>query len=270
MKTLSVDFIAKEEGDQREPGEVYHFWSGTTHYRYTSGDVAIVYAGETYAPAPIQRKKVSWSDKLEVNTLDITVSRATNPVLEFIQVAPQELIWVSVHKIHRDLLIEESIPIFLGQIKDFSFKGPAVQVKCVAFEKYLNQVVPRYRYGPGCQHTLYSDRCGVDINSFNLTLEVESISDDYLIIYSEEFAGYDEGWFNLGFLVFGNYQRMITDHAENYIKIKYPLIYLSSGDTITVAPGCDKTRDTCEQKFSNKIQQLGFPNIPIDNPATWS
>jgi uncharacterized phage protein (TIGR02218 family) len=34
------------------------------------------------------------------------------------------------------------------------------------------------------------------------------------------------------------------------------------GDTFTYAPGCDKTRETCCNKFNNILNFRGFPDIP--------
>jgi len=270
MKTQSAEFITKEEGTQRQPAELYHIWKGSTHYRHTSGDVSIVYGGHTYTPAPIQRAKVSYNEKLEVNTLDITMSRVTEPASQFIAVIPTNLVWISVHKLHRDMLTEETTPIFIGQMKSVSFKGTDARVKCVGFEHFLNQVVPRYRYGAGCQHTLYDDKCTVDINNFTQTVEIDSISVDGLSLTAAELASQTNGYYTLGYLIFGDYSRMIISHLGGTIGLRYPIVTMVPGDTIIVSAGCDRSRITCEAKFNNLINQLGFPDIPVDNPATWT
>jgi len=270
MKTQSGEFLAKEEGAQRQPAELYHIWRNSTHYRYTSGDVAIVYNGETYSPATIQRQKVSYDQKLEVNTLVIQASRVTDPVLEFLAISPVDLVWVSVHKIHRDMLIEETSNVFVGQINKISIRGSEVQINCVGFEQYLKQVVPRYRYGPGCQHTLFDDRCGVDINSFSDNVVLDNVADDGVTIISTSFVLQDNDYYTFGYLVWGDYKRMIISHIEDTIKLRYLIPGLVSGETALVTAGCDKTRTTCESRFNNLINQLGFPDIPSDNPATWT
>jgi len=93
------------------------------------GDVAVFYDGHTYTPATIQRGKVSYDDKLDVNTLDIQMSRVTEPAMSFVAITPVDLIWISVHKLFRDMVTEETTPIFIGQISRISFQGTNAKVK---------------------------------------------------------------------------------------------------------------------------------------------
>ena len=269
MKTQTDDFIAKEESFQRQPAELYHIWRGSLHYRYTSGDTVVFYDGEAFTPAPIERGKVSYDEKLDSNTLTIQMSRVTTPALSFVAVTPTDLVWVSVHKLHRDSLIEETTPIFIGQIDDVSFRGTTAQIKCVGFEYFLKQVVPRYRYGSGCQHTLYDNRCKVVAADFSARAEIESISENKLSITSSVFAEQFDGYYSLGFLTFDFHKRMITSHIGNTIGLRYSIPSLAKGDVVTVYAGCDKTRATCEIKFNNLDNNLSFSDIPVDNPALW-
>jgi len=269
MKEQSAEFISKEEGTKRQPAELYHIWKGSVHYRYTSGDVAVVYNGETYTPATIQRKSAVYDEKLEVNTLTVQFSKVTDPALEFIAVTPTDLIWISVHKLHRDMLVEETTNIFIGQIKSMSFQGSDVQVKCVGFEHFLNQVVPRYRYGPGCQHTLFDGRCRLSAGNYAATIQLDSVSDDGMTLTSTGFGDYADNYFTLGYFVFGNYSRMITSHIENVIGLRYFIVSLEAGSEIVAYAGCDKTRSTCINKFDNLDNNFSFPDIPRDNPSLW-
>lgn len=271
MKTPSAEFIAKEEGSERQPAELYHIWKNSTHYRYTSGDVAVIYNGETYTPATIQRRPVTYSDKLEVNTLTVQVSRVTNPMLEFLAISPVDLVWISVHKLHRDLVAEETTPIFIGQIRNISIKGAEVQVNCVGFEHFLKQVVPRYRYGPGCQHTLYDSKCGLDRTDYSTTAYLSTVADDGVTLTSPSFAEQDDDYYSLGYLVWGDYSRMVISHDKDTstVVLRYLIPGLAAGDAVVISAGCDKTRSTCQNKFNNLVNQLGFPDIPADNPATW-
>ena len=270
MKTQSDEFTEKEEGAQRQPAELYHIWRGTDHWRYTSGDVSVIYNEEEYFPATIQREEISYDEKLDVNTLTLQISRVTDPVLSFVAISFTDLVWISVYKIHRDMLIQESSPIFVGQIKSVTFTGTTAQVHCVGFEHYLKKIVPRYRYGPGCQHTLYDEKCGVNIDDYTDTVSVVSLDSTGLFIANSLFAEKEDTYYTFGYLTFGDYSRMITSHNGSTIGLRYPISSLAEGDTITVCAGCDRTRATCRDRFDNLVNHLGFPDIPIDNPATWA
>ena len=89
MKTVSAQYIAKEEAVKRKPVELYHIWRGigdtlnVNTWYYTSGDVAVVYGGNTYVPATLERSLVRYDSQLEVTSLTINVAYVENPVLEF-------------------------------------------------------------------------------------------------------------------------------------------------------------------------------------------
>jgi hypothetical protein len=63
---------------------------------------------------------------------------------------------------------------------------------------------------------------------------------------------------------------MIVDHQGEVLKMRYQLPGTSVGDVIsvTVWPGCDRSFDTCVNKFGNAANYGGFPYIPLNNPVT--
>jgi len=275
MKTPSSEFIAKEEGQERFPGELYHIWRttlvGTEHWRYTSGDVAVVYNGETYEPVELQRGEISYDEKLEANTISITFKYLSQPAAEFVGIGPSELIWISIHKLHRDMVTEETTPIFIGQLKDTSFQGVSAQVTCVGFEHFLKQIVPRLRYGPGCQWNLYDpNTCKIVKASYTTTGVLSGVSANGLTLISTVFSSQTSGYYNQGFIKYGAYYRMISNHTSNSVTLRYPIPGLVTGVSIEVSAGCDKTRATCISKFNNINNHLGFKDIPKDNPAMWT
>jgi len=273
MKTQSDEFIAKEEGSKRRPAELYHMWYGDLHWRYTSGDVAVVYHGYTYEPAPILRSTVTYNIKLDSNTLDITIPRVNELVARFIATVPVALIWVSVHKLNRDGPTDETTPVFMGQIKDVSFKGFNAKAKCVGFDYFFNQIVPRYRYGIRCQHTLFDpDTCGRDglsEDDYTYTTQLSGVSSDGLTLTAGVFGNKANDYYVQGKLIFGDFKRMITFHEGTSIKIRYIIAGLRVGDIVTVVAGCNGTRLCCSNTFDNLNNCLNFEDIPLDNPASW-
>ena len=104
MKDISASYIAKEESARRLPVELYHFWrDGGEHWRYTDGDVSVVFDGDTYTPATLKRSLTKYDAQLEVSTLEITASYVHDPVLEFLSANPVEIVWVEVMKGFKDL-----------------------------------------------------------------------------------------------------------------------------------------------------------------------
>ena len=60
----------------------------------------------------------------------------------------------------------------------------------------------------------------------------------------------------------------IQSQVGGAFRMTVPLSTLpAAGDVITVYPGCDKTKGTCQTKFSNLQHFAGFPYVPVPETA---
>jgi len=267
MKDVSADYIAKEEANQRKPVELYHVWrDGGIHWRYTDGDVSVVFDGDTYDPATLNRTSTKYNTQLEVTTLEITTSFVTDPTLEFIAINPIEILWVSVSKLHRDQNPLEADVIFIGQIKSVSFKGVAASITCVGFEHFLKQPVPKWRYQPNCNHHIFDSKC-TKIEADYKTTATITLNSTGTELTSATFGGEADGYFRGGKVVFGDEARTAVNHVGSVITLMYKFKDLEDSDSVDAYPGCDGRAETCRDKFDNVINFLGFPFIPEENPA---
>ena len=265
----SAGFTAKEEGTERKPAELYHIWRGTTHWRYTSGLTSIVYNGNTYVPAPIDRETVQHDSDIAADLVSFVCGRTVPPIPEYIDMSPIDVVWITIFTIHWDSDPIEALPLFTGLIKSISHQGVAARVECVTLEYFLNRAVPRYRYQPGCNHTIYDSRCQVVEASYSTTATVDSISTNkfVLTLSGATFEGNSEPYYLLGNLYFGDHKRMIVDHTGLTVTIRYAIPTLTAGQTVTVSAGCNKTIGTCKTKFNNVPNNFSFPYIAFDNPV---
>lgn len=269
MKSYTYEFGQREESSQREGLEIYDIWYGSTYWRYTSGDVAVTYDGNVYQPAPIQRDLVLYDSNLEISNLNITFGRSQGPMTLYVAQNPILVLWVKVTRLFRDLLTEPDI-IFIGQISRVSFKGLTARAQCVGFESYLKQPIPRYRWQRACNWDVFGTKCAKADTLFKVTTPLATISSDGLTLTSTDFGLQDPDFYTLGKLQFGSDYRMITYHVGNTIKIRYRMLYLIPGSSVTAYAGCDRNAETCRDKFDNIINFGGHSYIPLDNPVLWS
>jgi uncharacterized phage protein (TIGR02218 family) len=81
-----------------------------------------------------------------------------------------------------------------------------------------------------------------------------------------------DDYFSLGVITFtsgvnSGAKRTIKLHKSRVLTLSYPFEEVPAiGDSFSICPGCDKTRNGGCQKFSNQANFLGFPYIP--NPDT--
>ena len=276
MKIASDGYIAAQEADYRRPAELFHIWwgdreDGGQHWRYTSGDVAVVHGGNTYTPATIDRDTVEYNSKLEVSTLQIKVARVQQPVVDFIALNPLEILWVAVFDLIRDQPDPEAGVIFVGQIKNVSIKGLQAIANCEGLESFLKQPVPVPRYQPACNNSLYDDKCMLTDTDWAEAAAVTAISSDGMTVTLSG-AGFEakaDDYYTRGYLVYGESRRMIVDHikASKVVLLRYAISSLVVGAAVTVFAGCDLDIATCQSKFNNMKNFYAHPYIPLDNPC---
>ena len=61
---------------------------------------------------------------------------------------------------------------------------------------------------------------------------------------------------------------MITDSTAAYIELQFAFEDITTGETMSIFAGCDRTFETCKDKFSNGINFGGCPYIPTENVFT--
>lgn len=274
MKTHTQDYIDQEETRKRKPLELYHIWrEGGVHWRYTSYSSVLSYGGNNFTPALIQRGSAKYDAQFEVTTLDVTFGYIEDPVVEYIAQNPVELLWIEVLRFFEDVTPEEVSVIFVGQIKNVNFQGNVGIAKCVGFEHYLKQRIPKYRWQVGCNNDLFDTFCSTDggpqADSYKTTTTITAVDADGVVLTSSDFGLKADGYFTRGYLKWGDYYRMIVDHTGNDITIRFDMPYFASGQQVDAFAGCDRQLTTCRDKFDNVLNFFGHPWIPMDNPAQW-
>jgi len=268
MKEISDDYIDAEEASQRKPVELYHLWldNGEEHWRYTSGDVPVTYSGIEYVPGSLSRTLVAYNTQLEVTTIDVITDNLESTVLNFISTNPIDIVWISIMKLHREQEPLEAGVVFIGQVKNVSFKGGNATVTCVGFEFFLKQTIPIWRYQLTCNHMLFNSKCTISEDDYKTTATV-ALNSTGTELTSTTFSSKVDGYFTGGKAVFDGKARTITNHESNVITLMYKFRELEDNDSIDAYPGCDGQAETCRDKYDNILNFLGFPFIPDENPA---
>jgi len=76
------------------------------------------------------------------------------------------------------------------------------------------------------------------------------------------------GYFDLGQLVWttglnAGQQSQVKQYTPGQFVLWEPVHYnIQAGDEYQVTPGCDKSLETCKNKFDNFVNYGGFPDVP--------
>ena len=131
--------------------------------------------------------------------------------------------------------------------------------------------MPRNFYQPGCSWDLFSTGCTLSQSSFTvtgalgtgITSQVLPISGGIVGAGLDSIAQYAQGRLLFTSGVNNNLLILIGNNDTANIYPAYPLEILPSpGDTVTFYPGCSKSFDTCNLKYSNSPNFRGFDKVP--------
>ena len=119
-----------------------------------------------------------------------------------------------------------------------------------------------------CSADLGDARCRATLASAPMRLTCKILAVESSVTLKVAGTGQASGWFSGGFVELGDLRICsIRDHIERdgeaFINLWAPSV-LTPGlsDTITLIAGCDKSFETCREKFANHLNFRGFPHMP--------
>lgn len=125
-----------------------------------------------------------------------------------------------------------------------------------------------------CRHALYHGGCGLDLADYLTTAAITAMTTDGLTLTVPVADAQPDGYFSAGVFQYGTSREMIAQHTGETLKLAAPVpgltaAFAASGGalTVSIAPGCNLTRDTCLTRFDNLNNFGGFPwltDTPFD------
>lgn len=260
-----MTYIADETA-HKLPIELFKFTIGATVIRYTDSEITAVHpiTTDVYAPEPVSRGELKQSDEDQSMSLIVTVD-ALSDVAQFFRTPflASRSVFVLVERTHLGAVDAPAV-VFRGQIAQCAFKGSQAELTCITTRQALSRQIPTVLVGLLCSNTLYDQRCTLDPTTFQVAgLTATVVSGIDLTIPGH---GKPDDYFSGGFLIKSGLPNM---SIRKQIGTAFNLLYnygVVVGNTVTVVPGCDKRRLTCEQKFSNMTHYQGFPDMPVIDP----
>jgi len=161
---------------------------------------------------------------------------------------------------------------FKGSIGEIEREGPGFRAELRGLAEQLNQPQSRVFQRP-CAAVLGDARCGFDTLAPGVSYEAEVVAIERGVRVALPAAtGFAEGWFIRGRVTVlsgaskgavGVVKRDQSVADQRVIELWELLgAGLAPGDLIRVEPGCDKSWETCRDRFDNILNFRGFPDIP--------
>lgn len=102
-------------------------------------------------------------------------------------------------------------------------------------------------------------------DSWKIETAIDTILDETKIVVAAA-AARPNGWLKAGEIITPTERRLIVEHNGAEITLNYPFRAMAAGMEVTLYAGCDHSIETCDDKFNNLVNFLGFPYTPSLNP----
>ena len=271
---------------------------GGTVLRWSGTDIPVTINGTTWSLGPgIVRGRLRRGRGISVDTLQVTlypgdISIATSPLAQYIARGGFDnarLESIRAFKLASSVGWTGEVDDSTGRISGVKPDREQVSLNVKSDTELFDVMVPREVYQPGCTNTLYDTACAVSRASRTLTGTTATGTDINRIQFTINPTGavntatVADKYYALGVIKFtsgacAGVARTIKRHQgqvtpgvlpAQVITVLQPLpAEVASGDAFEIYPGCDKTKATCEAKFSNLIRFRGHPYIPAPETIT--
>lgn len=261
---MSYNLIETSAGDS-EPYELYKFTQGDTNWFFTGSERAITFLGDVYSPTPIKRSAIEQTQEINKSSLKVEMS-IYNEYIEQFKSAPSQMInTLTIFRGH--VGDSDTLSIWFGRHVNTKFSESRADLELESIFTSLRRPCLRFRYQRNCPHDLYGEGCGVNKEDFlslepisvisGVTLEFEDLAkpDNY---YSGGIAKIEIA----GII----YRRFIIQQIGNIVTLDLPFSNISLDMEVGLYAGCDRTTNTCNDKFDNILNFGGQPYYPEKNP----
>ncbi len=226
----------------------------------------------------LSRGKTKLSVGVEVDELDVTIAANSTHLLmgrPIIQVAHNGGLDGARIKLERAIMptlgnaSAGAVWMFEGRVSEIEVMRNTANLKVKSDLELLNLKMPRNVYQAGCLNSWGDTGCGIDKAAWAVSGVVQSA----LLGSIQTNLTQADGYFELGKIVFNSganagVVRTVKVHQSGQITFAYPLRTPAAvGDTFTIYPGCNGTKATCTNKFSNLSRFRGLPYIPVAETA---
>lgn len=259
--------------------ELYRFIEGDTGnaYTVTNADEAETYdAGdgdEVYEPVAIGRDEITGKGDLVKANVTFSFALNNETAMRWFTASLDFPVTVTVFSKDEDEYEVE----WKGRLASVSPDKKQLNFVFESVFTSMRRMGLRQRYQVTCPYSLYGQGCGLDKEDFATTDDVTLVVNN--VVTFPAAAGFADGYFTSGIFEdnVGNL-RFITKHVGDQLTLIRPmnpfLAYIAAngytGLTCRVFPGCDRSTQTCNDKFDNLLNHGGFPFMPTKNPFSGS
>ena len=266
---------------QGRPVELLEFTDGTDTWRYAVRDQDYTWNGQTWTAETIQRGRIQQSGKLDQERLELRFPSGNTMARRFLDGLGEAVTSVTVRRGHDGDPAAEFVVAWKGRVLGAAISGDVITLTCESIFTAMRRHGLRRRWQRTCSHALYGRGCNLNQADFaEGPFAVGAVSQTAVTVPGA--AAQPDGYYSGGLIDAEGASRFILRHTGGQLVLSrahdamaaavaqagYGLNYGNyyGGVPATLYPGCDRTLQTCEQRFANNANFGGWPWIPKKNP----
>lgn len=251
-----------------KPVELFDFFFGSLHYRYTSGAVPIVYEGNTFDPVPIQREKISARTSFDNTTMKLVAPRTISIASLYKIQPPGGVVSLIIRSRHVGDPDNEFAVSWTGRLLNVEWKRNEVDLNCEPLTVSLKRTGLVENYQKSCTRTLYGVGCNVTRTDFMVEGDLTQVSSTVVQLVGADAK--EANWFAGGYLEYINTDNGVVEYrpieSSSGLNLNLMLPVVNLAATGKAYAGCGRSFTICVNKFNNGDNYGGVPTLPTLNP----
>lgn len=258
------------------PLYLYEFTIGGTVTRFCNWSVNVTAGGQSWTAENIKHGEVSASLDFIGNDIDLTIRTRNNShlMLNWLDRLNMKNADLQIFETDADTLtFTSTAPVYAGRIESVEYSEDGqINARCSSLFRSAEARVPRINIQRTCNHRTFDAGCGLNEALFTTSGTISAINVDPAYVEATAFgakvtATGDADWFALGKVIAAGETRLCTGtDGANRLYLNAPFKTAIVGNTISATAGDNKRVGTCNQKFNNLPNFMGWPYIPSRNP----
>jgi len=268
MKNISPELEAHFAGELQTLATCWHITrTDGIELGFTDHDAALTFGGVIYdSIAGFTPTTVESKSNMSVDNLDLEGQTFSTKITEEELLAGlYDYAEIEIFIVNYEDLSQGKLIVKRGRLGEVTINQQMFQAEVRGLTQHLSQTIGEI-FSPSCRAILGDSRCKVAVASFTVSATVTEITNNQT--FKASVLSEAAFWFTGGEVVWtsGNNsgRRMeVKEFASTQVVLALLMgKSIQVGDGFNIVTGCDKTRKTCQSKFSNIINFRGEPDIP--------